>query len=244
MQIQCRSCHAQILADDISLDLALAKCRQCHAVFDFTDQVKMAAPPAKAKRDRGEVPMPSAFAVDESASGLTIVRRWARGPAWFFLFFSGFWNLIVSIFVVAAAGGGFKDESGGAADGCFIWLFLTPFILVGLGTGWAALALLLNRTRIEVRKGEISVKHGPVPWPGAKTLRTEELDQLYCTEYVAYTQNKVPQYRFALHALMKSGDRDKVAQGMETPEQGVFLEHLLEKHLGIEDRPVEGEHQS
>ncbi len=240
MQIHCRSCHAQILADDISLDLALAKCRQCHAVFDFTDQVKSEAPPpGKVKRDRGEVPMPSAFRVDESASGLTIVRTWARGPAFFFLFFAGFWNLIVSIFVVAAAGGGFQDESNGV---WFIWLFLTPFILVGLGTGWAALALLLNRTRIEVRKGELSVKHGPIPWPGAKTIRTDDLDQLYCTEYVAYTQNRVPQYRFALHALMKSGDRVKVAQGMEGPEQGVFLEQLLEKHLGILDRPVHGEH--
>lgn len=67
MQIQCRSCRAKIQAEDVNLDRMLAKCRACNAIFDFSNQVD--APPtpspAKARRDRGEVPMPGKLKVEE-----------------------------------------------------------------------------------------------------------------------------------------------------------------------------------
>ncbi len=240
MQIQCRSCDAVIPAEDVNLDKVLAKCRQCNAVFDFSAQVKMAPSAAKAKRDRGEVAMPASFTVEVSGQALQVTRKWARAPAIFFLIFSGFWNTIVSVFVIGAASGAMKDESGAAA-GAFIWVFLTPFIAIGIATGYAAIALLLNITVIAVRDGTLNVKHGPIRWPGNRAIAVADLDQLYCAEYVAYTQNRVPQYRTALFALTKAGDRIKLVPGMDAPEQGVYLEQLLERHLGIEDRPVSGE---
>ena len=244
LRINCRSCGTLIPAGDVDLETVLAKCRGCHAVFDFSDQVKRPSTPAKQKRDRGEIPMPSAFTVEDGGRELRIVRKWGRGIAWFFVIFAVFWNGIVSVFVIAALSGAeFKDSKTGEPAGNFIWLFLTPFLLVGFGMGWAALALLLNRTFIEVRDGVLSVRHGPIPWPGKRRLETSEIDQLFCIEYVAYQQNNVPQWRLALHAKTKSGDDVKLVTGLEGAEQGVYLEHLLEKHLGIEDRPVEGEHR-
>lgn len=242
MKINCRSCNAVILAEDINLDKVLAKCRTCNAVFDFSAQVQTVAPPAKERRDRGEVPMPSAFRVDYAGHALTVTRKWGRKLAFFFVLFSGFWNMIVSVFVVLAASGKFNEGPPGG-PGRFIWIFLTPFISIGLATAYLAVAFLLNRTWIEVRKGVLVVRHGPMPWPGGRTLKVDQLDQLYSNEYVAYSENNHPQYRTALHALTTTGDRIKLVPGMETPEQGVFLENLLEKHLGIKDRPVPGEAQ-
>ena len=40
MQIRCRACGKSIPADDVHLDSGLAKCRGCHAVFEFAAQVK------------------------------------------------------------------------------------------------------------------------------------------------------------------------------------------------------------
>lgn len=241
MQVICRSCGKPIPAEDVNLDTVLAKCRACHAVFDFSGQVKTAAPPqAKLKRDRGEIPMPRQFRVEERDLGLVITRRWRRGPALFFLVFSGFWNLVVSIFVVAFVGGLMKSESGGSPP-WFMGLFLTPFVLVGIGTGWAALALLLNRTTIRVEGGRLTVSHAPIWWPGRRDLETAAVDQLYCEEYVAYSQNDVPQYRLGVRALLKDGSKLKLVTGMEDASQALYLEQLLEKHLGIADRPVRGE---
>ena len=241
MRINCVSCKKEISAEDVNLDTTLAKCRGCHAVFDFTDQVRGgdSAAPAK-KRDRGEIPLPKNLVVAEGMQSLDIVRKWARGPAIFFLFFSGFWNSIVLVFVVAAAFGGFKDE-GGDGMGCFIWLFLTPFILIGLGTGYAALALLLNKTTISVAGTELKVSHGPMRWPGAKTLDAAQVGQLYCSEYVSYKQNNQPVYRMKVHAMMLDGSRVDLISGIEEVNQALYLERILEKHLGIEDRPVRDE---
>ena len=234
------SCRKEIPAEDVNLDTSLAKCMACHAVFDFTEQVRggESAAPAK-KRDRGEIPLPKNLIVAEGMQSLDIVRKWARGPAFFFLFFSGFWNSIVLVFVVAAASGMMKD--GGDGFGWFIWVFLTPFILIGLGTGYAALALLLNKTTIKVEGTELKVSHGPMRWPGAKTLDAAQVGQLYCTEYVAYKQNNSPVYRMKVHAMMLDGSRVDLISGIEDVNQALYLEQILEKHLGIEDRPVRDE---
>lgn len=241
MQIRCVSCREDIPAEDVNIDNALAKCRACHAVFDFRDQVKKADVPALRKREREPVPMPKNLVVAEGPQTLDIVRKWGRGPGCFFLFFSAFWNTIVSVFVVAAASGAMKDE-GGSGPGAFIWLFLTPFILIGLGTGYAALALLLNRTIIQVEGNELRVSHRPLRWPGARTLDAAQISQLYCSEYVAYKQNNSPQYRMRVHAMMLDGSRVDLISGIEDAGQALYLEQILEKHLGIEDRPVKDEY--
>jgi hypothetical protein len=245
LRVNCRSCGTLIPAEDVNLETVLAKCRDCHAVFDFSNQVQRPATPAKQRRDRGEVPMPKAFGVEDLGNELKIVHKWSRGVAVFFVIFAVFWNGIVSVFVGAALFGvEFKDSRTGQPAGNFIWLFLTPFLLVGFGMGYAALSLLFNRTFIDVRDGLLSVRHGPFPWPGGKQVQTSDLEQLYCEEYVAYRQNNRPVYRIALRALTKAGDRIKIVGGLDGAEQGVYLEQLLEKHLRIEDRPVSGEHRA
>lgn len=245
MRVKCVGCEREIPAEDVHLERVLAKCGACHAVFDFSDQVgKAGAPPSeeKLKRDRGDIPMPKNLTVNEGMQTLDIVRKWGKGPGCFLLFFSGFWNSVVSVFVVGAATGTLKDE-GGMGPGCFIWVFLTPFILIGLGTGYAALALLLNKTTIKVEGNELSVRSGPLRWAGNKTLDASQISQLYCAEYVAYQQNKQPVYRFKVHAMMLDGSRVDLIPGCEDAGQALYLERLLERHLGIEDRPVKDEYR-
>lgn len=228
MQIRCVSCRKDIPAKDVNLDHALAKCRACHAVFDFRDQVKTATPSKK----REPVPMPTSVVVVEGPRTLDIVRKWGRGPGYFLLFFAGFWNLLLSSFVF-----------GPGASDAFTWLFITPFILIGLGTAYTALAILLNRTIIQVEDSELRVSHHPLPWPGATRVDPTQIHQLYCSEYVAYTQNKRPQYRMKVHALMRDGSHLDLIRGIEDAGQALYLEQLLEEHLGIEDRRVKGEYQ-
>lgn len=233
MQIRCRSCGETVPADDINLDKMLAKCRDCHAVFDFSDQVEGA--PAK-KRSRAEIALPKGLTVEDLGNDLKITRKWGRSLGCFFFVFALFWNSVVSVFVVGAITGSMKGEGAG-----FLPIFLIPFVLVGLGTGYAALGLLLNRTVIGLEGGRLSVRSGPIPWPGNKDVETTSIEQLFCIEYESYRQNNVPQYRFAVHAVTREGGKMKLITGMEQAEQALYLEQLLEKHLGIEDKPVRGE---
>jgi hypothetical protein len=233
MEIRCTTCQAAIPVDDVNLEASLAKCRTCNSVFDFSGQVERGEPPsAKARRDRGEIPMPKTLVVEDRGAHLSIRRKWARGPGCFFLFFSVFWNTVVSIFL------GVAFFSKGPA---FPFLFLIPFVLIGLATLYAAVALLGNHTTIRVEGRRLTVTSGPIPWPGDRNVDAGALDQLFCVEYVAYIQNRVPQYRFAVEALLKDGTKLRLIKGMELADQALYLEGLLEKRLAITDRPVRGE---
>lgn len=83
----------------------------------------------------------------------------------FFLLFGAFWNAITWLFVIVALSGGF-----GGGQGVFLGLFLTPFVLVGLGTGWAGLSGLLGKTTVLVSVDEAVVSTGMRPYVRRKAF--------------------------------------------------------------------------
>ena len=117
-----------------------------------------------------------------------VVRATSRGGSgFFFLFFTLFWNSIVSIFVLIAAGSlyahiigplpswfPFTSTSGKGQSannmplGMTIGLcvFLIPFVLVGAGTAIAAALGLAGHYRVTLRGevGEVFTGVGPIGW--------------------------------------------------------------------------------
>lgn len=232
MQITCRSCDEPVPAEDVNLDRALAKCRKCHAVFDFSDQVELSELRGGRRPDKTNLPLPAGLTVEDFVNTLTLTVKWGRGVAAFFVIFALIWDgVLVTAFSVVATQ---KD-----ANIPLPMFFIFP--PVGLAFTYVALALLLDRTTIRVADGRLTVRQGPIPWPGNREVDTASLDQLFCMEYVAYLQNNVPQYRYAVHAIPKEGEKFRLIKGLKEPEQAIYLEGLLEKHLGIQDRPVRGE---
>lgn len=240
LAIKCRGCTLPIPADDVDIKSGLAKCRSCNAVFPFGDQVDR-----KAKPERPPVPMPRNIVVTKGPHALSILRKWKWSAiGGFFLVFALFWNSIVSVFVfLAASGAEFKGDDGTPASPTFLWVFLTPFIMVGLGTGYGALGLLLNRTYIHVDKKSLTVRHRPMPWPGRHTLDATRINQLYCSQYVGHQSNGVPQYRMCVMALMADGARIELIKGLEDVGQAFYLEELIERHLQIANRPIQEEYK-
>lgn len=238
LAIHCKGCGKPIPADDVDIKSGMGKCRLCNAVFAIGDQV---VPQGKAVR--GPIPMPRNIVVAEGPDSLDVVRKWKRGPiAAFFLIFALGWNSLVSVFVYAVASGmEFKSDSGEVASSTFLWVFLTPFILVGIGTGYAALGLLLNRTKVRVVEDKLTVRHRPIPWPGRHSLDANQINQLYCTEYVGHQSNGVLQYRMCVNALLHDGARIELIKGIEDAGQALYLEELIERNLQIRSRPIQGE---
>jgi hypothetical protein len=233
VEIRCEQCREPVPADDINLDTVLAKCRKCNAVFDFSRQVGRSTPtPAKARRDKGEIPLPPGLRVDDDGRTVTIVKPWSRTLGCFFLAFAALWNGITWTAAIFA----FSSK-----EPWYTRAFLLPFLLVGLGTAYGALVGLLNRTVIRVDGERLTVTMKPIPSFGNRAFDLGALDQLWVTEYEAYRSNDIPQYRFSLEVLLKDGTKKRLAGGFEEADQALSLEGLLEKRLGIVDRPMEGE---
>lgn len=234
MQLNCPHCNASIHSDDVNLDSSLAKCRSCHAVFDFSKQVAGGGGHAagEVSRPRMKVDMPSGFTVDDQPDALSITRRWFGPVAIFLLFFAIFWDgfLVVWYFIA------FTDDSAPL----MMKLFPILHVLVGLGLTYVVVAMFVNTTKITVDLNRFTIEHGPMPWPGNRTLDPAQIDQLYCKEKISRNKNGVS-YSYELHARTIGGETKKLVSGMQKPEQALFLEQELERWLGLKDQAIPGE---
>lgn len=229
IELRCKSCGATLNPDNIVERLAMARCGHCGAVFAISG-----APwqdPDKAEElQRPKVPMPRRIQVQELGNSLEITRRW-YGHA--FLFLAGFcvvWNGFMIFWHVMAL-------SEGA---WFMSLFGLIHTAVGIGLAYFTVAGFLNSTVIRARRGLIEITSGPVPWPGNKTVSTDDLEQLYSKEQIRHTKNGVS-YAYQVHAITRGNVRKTLLKGLTEAEQALYIEQELERFLGIEDRPVRGE---
>jgi len=94
---------------------------------------------------------------------------------------------------------------------------------------------------MRVSAGQLTVRHGPFPWPGNHTLHTSELDQLYCTEHHNYSRNGGRSTSYRVNAVLNGGWKIKLLSSMTEAEQALFVEQQVEQHLNIDDRRVGGE---
>ena len=172
--------------------------------------------------------MPKGITV-EPGPGLLLVHRKPLGDHFFWIVFCVFWNGGLGLpLVVERASGNPKP--------------IEPWMLILVAAGgvflYPALEELLNRTRIAVQGGRLVVRHGPIPWPGNVDVPASGVRQLYCVEKVNYRKpgGRYFTYEVAFHGF--DGSQGTLVKGFADPEQALFVEQALERHLRIEDRPV------
>lgn len=212
---------------NVNVQTSIAKCDSCGAVFGFASQV----PGSTAAYGKRQVEMPKGYRLEMDGADLLIIRRWFGAKYVALLFFCVFWDGFLAVWYYIA----FTKDSP-----LVMKVFPVLHVAVGVGITYAVLAGFLNRTKIRLNPAELEVKHYPVPWPGNRVLQRQELDQLFCEEKLGANKNTVT-YSYDLLALMRDGRRIKLVSSMDTPEQALFLEQKIERHLGIADRPVAGE---
>ncbi len=230
MALHCRTCGELIPAEDVNIELAIAKCRSCNAVFGFADRLGDADAPTR--RDRAAVPMPKAITVEEWGRDVTIVRRWFSPMHVFLIFFCIAWDgfLVFWYFMALTEGGP-----------CIMIVFPIAHVAIGVGLTYYTISGLLNRTVLKVASGTLTVRHGPLPWPGNHTIETAQLEQLYCTEHVSTSKQGGSTTHYRVNAALADGRKLRLLSGMSEVEQALFIEQKLEDHLGIKDQAVPGE---
>ncbi|HKK75371.1 MAG TPA: hypothetical protein VJ953_09885 [Saprospiraceae bacterium] len=228
-QLNCPNCSTPVLSEDMNIHKLIAKCRQCHAIFDFDDSQQKPV-----KRERLEIPLPEGFEVQQQVSSLKIAIKWRKTKAGiiFFTIFTVFWNLVTLPFVLIAL----------AENEWKVMLMISLHLMVGIGMFFYTLALYLNKTYVDVDTHGLTVVSKPINLPFNKNrhLGSRDLGQLYVEQYVASRTNNRPNYAFAVRARKKGENKDiRLIKGLKSEDQALYLEHEIEKFLNIENEWME-----
>lgn len=230
-KLTCPHCGAPVEEAGIHADLGIAKCQHCRAVLDLLP-LRAAAEGGPAPRRRSEVPVPERFSLEKQGDRLAITWRWFNWGRIFILLFCLFWDGFLVLWYGSVLGAKGRPEPV---------MLLVPLLhlAVGIGVTWYGLAGLLNTTRLEIERGFLHIRHGPIPWFGNRDLPVKQLQQLFVREIVHRSKNGTS-YTYNLMAQLKPhGQELKLITLLDKPEQAFFLEQRIEDHLGIVDVPVD-----
>jgi hypothetical protein len=222
--LDCRRCGAQITAENIDLSTALARCHRCHAIFGFADQMSGANPPPPPM----DMPLPDGLTMSESGGRLRLVHPWFRPVLFVALLACICWDMTLAVW--------FEIDVSPSELPLVVLLLALVHVAIGVSTTYAVVAGFFNRTIIEVDTTHLVIRHAPMPWPGNRQVRAGDLEQLFCEEQV---DRRSVTYR--LSAVLRDGRKLPLVKTMPEPIQALFLEHTLERHLGIVNQAVAGE---
>jgi hypothetical protein len=227
--LTCPKCDHLISGADINIEKTIAKCSNCHHVFGFSHNSKIG----------GLVPeliAPEGIEVLKLRSGLDLNLDWkkttSKGGKSFLLAFTFLWNLILLPFVLTIV----------LSGNWSILLFISLHLAVGLGLLWYMAAIYLNRTSINLSRNHMRIRTVPIRIPFSKSgdYELSDIKQFYVSKYTASTSNGVPNYAYALYAIMNNGDKVSMLRGMNRETQH-YIEKELETFLGITNIKVSGE---
>ena len=227
--LSCPKCNHFINGDDINIEKTIAKCHHCNHVFGFAHD-------SQTGKLVEEQLMPEGVEALKLKSELDIRLNWqkttSKGGRGFITLFTFLWNLILLPFVLAIIIGGNWG----------ILLFISLHLAVGLGLLWYTLAVYFNRTSLSISKRSLRVRSLPIRLPTfrSKDLDVEAIQQLYVSKYTASTTNGVPNYAYALYAVMKDGTKVSLLRGMNRETQR-YIEKEIEGFLGIPNKGVKDE---
>jgi hypothetical protein len=184
----CPRCKRVIPSEDVSVANDLAFCRSCNLSHRFS--ALALGTPVDENLDVSRPPDGAWFQRDGRGTVMGATHR-SLGQAFGLLLFCLFWNGIVSVFVLVAAGSTLqhlgvsiphwfpsptsKGNPIPLGMTLFLWLFLTPFIAVGLGMLGAFLSCLAGRTEILIQNHQVILFNGIGPVGLRKRFSTSEV---------------------------------------------------------------------
>jgi hypothetical protein len=209
----CSKCGKTIPADDVNVARDVAFCRSCNLSYPLSSLASGLALDAAVDLHQ---PPQGCWHRPTGMGSLVGATHRSLLMALPLLGVALFWNGIVSIFVTLALastlnlldvpmpewfpGSRMNGETMGVGMTIFLWLFLTPFIVIGLGMIGAFLSCLAGKTEVSVDRGMVTIATGigPVRWSrrfqatDLKEIRIQETQQNNGgrkTEIIAELQN-------------------------------------------------------
>lgn len=224
MIIKCPKCIKKISNEFVNLKLGLAQCNSCDVSFSISSN------PSSIKKEikDGEHDL----IINDYGSTLHILFSWKKEVSAFELFFLGFfvifWNIIAFVFVFALLN---SNETNPIKYMPILHMF------IGIVAAYLLVAQLLNKTLIIIENSKLKIKISPLPWLGNNELDTSKIEQVYVERHVPYEQNRVPQVRYRVKAVV-DGYHVKVTGSLKRYENARMIEQVIESRLGVSDKAV------
>ena len=166
--------------------------------------------------------LPGNIKCEESEGELKFVRSWFGGTSFIFLIFCIICN---SGLVMAFTS---REES-------FHILFYFLAALAGISLVYITLAFFLNKTIIIFGEDFFSITHRPLPWYGNLKANISEVELIFsCEHKVVRSSNKIPVppgSNCSVDFLLKNGNSGKIFFDLKKPEEALFIERKIKKHL-------------
>lgn len=227
--LRCPSCGSNLDEHGVDFARGIAKCAHCSALMRLPGVAPSAA--QLGARERPELALPRNVTAVKGERGLELHRSWFRYSVMLLVPFLFAWNGFLVFWYARVA----------TSNGPWIAaVFPIGHVAIGVGLTYFVLATLLNKTRIGFARGRLTVKHGPLPWPGNREIPTEQVGQLYCRSKLQASKRGTRE-TYSLWLLEKTGRRTKLLELGEEPDEALALEQRIERELGIRDAEVSGE---
>jgi len=223
--IKCPNCASAIKESDYDQEKGTIRCGYCGTL--------MLPPKAQGSgfRQRPPIALPEKMTLEKTMRGLVITRRWMHVGAIFLIPFCIVWDSFLVGIITATSSPGVP---------WFVRLFPLAHVCVGVGLTYYTLALLLNRTRIIVTHGSVTVSHGPLPWTGWREIMAGQIDQLFCKEILRHTKQGVSTH-YEVWVTLVDGTQSKLVGVGINAEQALYIEQQIEIMLDLKDRAMSGE---
>ena len=240
MKINCPECNELVPAKNIELKDKIAKCMNCQSIFKFNVQLEEIDNENIKEEIKSvhwgksnELALTKGLKVLKDNDQLIIQRKWFSIKFIFLAFFLTVWDGIsFTMFYVFLSSGEILPT-----------LFMSLFCLIGISLTYFLFAGFMNTTVIKVTSSILSIRHGPLPWPGNEEGPSNGIKQIYVKENSYYVRSRHSLRRkhyfdYSLNLVSHSGQDVTLIKGLEK-DQAKFIEKNIEKFLKIKDRKVD-----
>ena len=240
--VECPLCEGVIPPEDVNVAKDVAYCRRCSEAHAMSELVADGADEADLTDVDLRNPPASVYYDDLGFDKKITVKHRSLVAAIPLTAMALFWNGIVSVFVVfnllntldllgvEVSGVQFinSDDVMGWGMVLFMWLFLTPFIVIGVSLVLALLMSLFGKTEIHIGKDE-----GVVFWGFGFVGRRRRFDPQLIESVRIKTHPQVKNSKYVFGQVLLEGDGKPIKVGFCNEERQKFLVVALRHALPL-----------
>ena len=140
------------------------------------------------------------FEFEHCNGQLRLTRNWSRPAAWAAFTWVVVWSAMVVFF--STLGGHSLREAP--------WFLALPAVAMG----YVALARAVNRTLVSASPACIAVRHGPLPWPGSRTVDPQGAQAIHTRLRIVHTRG-AEVYLCRIQLECANGRRVTLLEGLD-----------------------------
>jgi hypothetical protein len=208
----------------------VAKCPSCNSLMDLNQYLSNdgSRVPSSKPTKVSQLPVPVGWAVSHEGGGLEISWRWFNYTLIFMALFCVAWDSFLVFWYTMA----FRHGQ------LIMVIFPLAHVAVGVGLTYTTIAGFFNKTKVKVSGRELTVRSGPIPWLGNRSLNVNELADFAVESpssgsYSRFVSTNRSLPTFKVNAISTDGRSLPLVGRVPSNDQALFLVQSLKNQLAL-----------